>query len=145
MIDEHYRFVDSNNYTHYFFESDGRQGKVIKIVQFSVNENNYWNLGFGDWQKGRIDDNIITNNFDVAKVMRTIARIVYVFFEHYPNRTVYIKPVDEKRKRLYNLIFQRHFKEIEPVFELLGAIGNQFEPYSNEENYDFFILKIKSE
>jgi hypothetical protein len=90
MIDKYYRFVDSNNFTRYFFESEDIQGKVIKIVQFSANENDYWNLGFGDWQKGKIDDNIITNNFDVAKVMRTIGRIVYVFFEHYPKRIIYI-------------------------------------------------------
>ena len=61
-------------------------------------------------KKGKIDDIVVTNNYDVAKVMRTIAKIVYVFFEHYPERTVYIEPVDEKRKRLYNLIFQRHFE-----------------------------------
>ena len=143
MIDEHYRFLDSKKHTYFYFESEGRQGKVKKVVLFTLNDNNLWNLGFGDLKSGKVDDMIVTNNYDVAKVMRTIAKIVYVFFEHYPERIVYIEPVDEKRKRLYNLIFQRHFEEIKDIFELLGSFDYQIEPYSKEKNYDFFILKLK--
>ena len=145
MLNEHYRFFDSNNHTFFYFVSEGKQGNVTKVVLFSLNEDNLWNLGFGDLKHGKIDDSIVTNNYDVAKVMQTIASIIYVFFENYPDRVVYIEPVDERRKRLYNLIFQRHFEETKDIFELLGNTSYSLEPYSIEKNYNFFILKLKSE
>ncbi len=144
MISEHYRFLGSKNYTRYFFESIGKQGKVVKIVEFSLDKNNRWNLGFGDWRMGKIDDTVITNNHDVAKVISTVAKIVYIFFEKYPNRVVTINPVDDKRKRLYNIVFQRHITEIEPNFDLIGYINEKPETYSIEKNYDIFELKLKS-
>ena len=145
MIDEHYRFLGSKSQTRFFFESEGRQGKVMKIVQFTPDQNSRWNLGFGDSHKGKVDDKIITNNFDVAKVMRTIAKIVFIFFKQYPDRVVVINPVDEKRKRLYNLVFQRHILEINPDFEIIGFIEGQPETYSSEKYYDTFEIKLKSQ
>ena len=59
----------------FFFESKGKQGIVIKIVIFSDVGNGRYNLGFGDWHKGKLDDSIITNNYDVGLVMQTIAKI----------------------------------------------------------------------
>lgn len=144
MIDKHYRFLGSKNYSRYFFESEGRQGKVMKVVNFSLDKSGRWNLGFGDWRKGQIDDTIITNNYDVAKVIRTIAKITYTFFEQYPDRIVLIKPVDEKRKRLYNLVFQRHISDFEATIEVIGFINQQPETYSVEKNYDTFEIKLKS-
>ena len=63
--------------------------------------------------------------------------------EKYPDRTVYIEPVDEKRKKLYNLVFQRHFVEIEPLFDVIGYISEDPEAYSLEKNYDSFDIKLK--
>lgn len=145
MIDEHYRFLDLDNKTFYLFQSEGRQGKVMKAVAFTLDNDNLWNLGFGDLKNGKIDDSVITNNFDVPKVMRTIAKIIFDFIEQHPDKFVIIKPVDEKRKRLYNRIFQRHYEDIEPIFELIGIIGYHIEPYSKEKSYDFFVLKLKSD
>ncbi len=144
MINEHYRFLGSKGHTRYFFESVGKQGKVMKIVEFSLDKNNRWNLGFGDWHIGRVDDTIITNNYDVAKVIGTVAKVTYAFFEQFPERIVTINPVDEKRKRLYNIVFQRHYTEIEPNFELIGYIGKVPETYSAEKYYDMFDLKLRS-
>lgn len=144
MINEHYHFIPTKSNKQFFFESEGRQGKVIKIVIFSDVGNGRYNLGFGDWHKGKLDDSIITNNYDVALVMQTIAKIVYVFFEHHPQCIIEISPVDEKRKRLYNLIFQRHIHNIDTNFQLIGFIGKESESYSPSKTYDYFELKLKS-
>ena len=144
MINEYYRFLPTKSNKQFFFESEGRQGKVIKIVIFSDVGNGRYNLGFGDWHKGKLDDSIITNNYDVALVMQTIAKIVYVFFEHNPQCIIEISPVDEKRKRLYNLIFQRHINNIDTNFQLVGFIGKEAEIYSSTKMYDYFELKLKS-
>ena len=79
----------------------------------------------------------------VYKVMRTVAKAAFIFLETYPDRTVFIEPVDMKRKRFYNAVFQRYYKEIEPIFDLFGLIGEIPEIYSPEIIYDFFELKRK--
>ena len=143
MINQHYSFSAKNQFTEYVFISKGKEKEVTKVVQFYLDNNGFWNLGFGDSQDGEISDSVITNNHDVVKVISTVAKIVYTFFEKYPDVFVLIKPVDKRRARLYNIVFQRHFEEIKPLFEITGIRGILFEPYSVEQNYDFFIIKLR--
>jgi hypothetical protein len=143
MINEHYRYLASSNKTQYFFESEGLQGKIMKVILFTYIEDNLWNLGFGDWHKGKVDDSVVTNNQDLVKVISTVAKVAYHFFEDFPERSIEIKAVDERRKKLYNYVFQKHFKEIEPLFQITGFRNNIEELYSPNSFYDSFILKPK--
>jgi hypothetical protein len=143
MITDSYEFLTTARKTRYIFESEGNQGKIIKIVIFTPLEKGEWNLGFGDLREGIIDDSIVSNNQDVFMVMKTIAKIIFVFFQEYPNSIIVIKPVDEKRKRLYNAIFQRHFKDIDPDFNIIGLLENKKNSYSSQINYDSFEISLK--
>jgi hypothetical protein len=145
MIKEHYKYYAVKDKTFFFFESYGVQGKIIKVVEIREFEENRWNLGFGDWNKGVIDDKTISNNNDVVKVIGTVAKIAYDFFDNYPNATIIIEPVDDKRKQLYNHVFQRHHKAIEATFIITGLIEDNEEPYSVENFYDVFEIKRKFE
>lgn len=145
MIIETYHYIASKNHIQYFFESDGVQGKILKVVLFTHIKEDNWNLGFGDWHKGEIDDAIISNNQDLVKVIGTVAQIATDYLEIYPHRCLVIKPIDEKRKRLYNHVFRRHFKEIDTIFKIIGYINGIAENYSFEKNYDSFELKRKFE
>ncbi len=111
-----------------------------------MNKTGKWNFGFGDLTEDfRVDDKIISNNQDVFKVISTVAKIAYAFIEVYPDRTLSIVPVDEKRKILYNRVFQRHFEEIDKQFEVIGTINEYDEPYRKEQMYDEFTLKFKNQ
>lgn len=143
MIKEAYKFVEIKKDERFVFQSEGPQGLIVKIVQFTFEGNDVWNLGFGDFKKGTIDDSVMTNNHDVIRVIRTVANIAYAFLKRRPETTIRIRPVDEKRKKLYNLVFQRYFKEIEPVFEVKGWINQQEELYSPAKYYERFELKFK--
>ena len=145
MITDSYEFLTTIKKNRFIFESEGVQGKIIKIVLFTPLENSEWNLGFGDLIKGEINDSIVSNNQDVFMVMKTIAKIITVFLQEYPKSIIVIKPVDEKRKRLYNGIFHRHFNDIEPLFDLKGIIKNEKEPYLPKKNYDSFEITLKFE
>ena len=72
MINEFYEYLDSEDRTRFFFVSEGKQGKIIKMVLFTHLRDNLWNLGFGDLHKGQIDDSIISNNHDIVKLIGTI-------------------------------------------------------------------------
>ena len=78
------------------------------------------------------------------KVISTVAKIAFVFIEAYPDRILTIIPVDEKRKMLYNRVFQRHFEDIDKKFEVIGTIKEHDEPYTTSKIYDEFTLKFKN-
>jgi hypothetical protein len=143
MINEAYNLYPSKDNTFFLFESDGPQGKITKIIEFARIDDNIWNLGFGDWQKEGISDTVISNNQDIVKVMNTVAQTVYIFLNQYPDSIILIKPVDEKRSRLYNTIFQRHLKDIELSFDVKGYIKDVIEPYSPLKIYDVLQIKLK--
>lgn len=143
MIKEAYPYDEIEEDTLFVFQSEGPQGTVLKIIVFDFQGNDTWNLGFGDWNNGDVNDSVLTNNHDVMRVIRTVANVALEFFSRHPKCTIKIDPVDEKRKKLYNLVFQRHYKEIEPTFDLIGLNGGKMESYSTEKYYDYFELKLK--
>ena len=98
MINQHYSFSAKNQFTEYVFISKGKEKEVTKVVQFYLDNNGFWNLGFGDSQDGEISDSVITNNHDVVKVillnldemMTKTSRSDYMTFEEVlqdPTRT----------------------------------------------------------
>jgi hypothetical protein len=91
--------------------------------------------------KGNFDYSVISNNYDIVKLIGTIAKITFEFSAAYPLRIIHIKPVDEKRKRLYNHIFHGHYVFIKDTFEVIGVKNGIEESYSPENAYDIFKLK----
>ena len=145
MVNEYYPYIPTQQNTIFFFESIGNQGSIVKAVVFELTKTGKWNLGFGDLGGDyTIDDKIISNNQDVFKVISTVAKIVYTFIETYSDRIILIVPVDDKRKILYNRVFQRHFKDIDKQFEVIGTIKEYDEPYTTGKIYDEFTLKFKN-
>ena len=49
------------------------------------------------------------------------------FLKEHPESIVKIKPVDDRRKQFYNLIFKRHYKSIEPIFLVKGLLKDEIE------------------
>ncbi len=145
MIDNPYIFLSSRRSTWFVFESEGVMGKIPKLVTFEPYGENRWNVGFGDFKRGIADDSAISNNGDVSRVLNTIAQIIREFFTENPDAIVEIKPIDEKRKRLYNLVFQRHFEKIISDFQIKGLKGGFFETYSPNEFYDGFEIRVTFE
>lgn len=130
--------------TQYYFASIGEKGKIIKVVAFFPIADNVWNLGFGDLQNdGSVDDLVVTDNQDARKVLQTVAKIAIDYLVQFPNRILEIKPSDEKRKRLYNSVFQRYFPDIELIFNITGFLGKEEEQYMPSIFYDKFRITIK--
>ncbi len=140
MIKESYNYLAIGNKTMYYFESEGKLGTIPKAIIFTLSENNLWNLAFGDWHEGDIDDVIISNNYDIVKIIGTIAKVVYDFSAKYPTRHIYIQPVDEKRKKLYNHVFRRNYEDINTIFQIIGVVDGIDENYLPKKSYNKFKL-----
>ncbi len=143
MINDSYRYIAVKRKTRFIFESEGIQGKIVKIIQFTFMEDDEWNLGFGDLKSGFVDDLTVSNNQDAAKVLQTVAKAAYEFLDNYPTSIVIINPVDERRRKLYNRIFQRNIKDISTVCDVIGVIGTENEPYQPQKYYESFKIKLK--
>jgi hypothetical protein len=145
MLNESYNYVGLDNKIDYFFISEGSNGKIIKNVQFTPikDKDNLWNLAFGDYNRGDIDDKVVSNNYDIVKVFNTIAKIVYEYSSEFPTRNIHVEPVDGKRKKLYNHIFRRHYEAINLIFDVVGTIGEEKMAYSPNIVFDEFTLKRK--
>jgi hypothetical protein len=103
------------------------------------------NLAFGDFVNGEERDDVVSNNMDYVKVLSTVVKSVYLFFEQYPNMTIEIEAIDKERLRLYNLIFQRRYQEIRDWFIVHGWIGNERELYHPEKFYWRFEICLRNE
>lgn len=143
MIGKHYELNPRNKKTLFYFISEGNQGQILKVIGFQMVRGKIWNLYFGDITENSFSDSVVSNNADIYKVMNTVAVALYQFLEEYPERIIRIAPVDDKRKRLYNIIFQRRIHEIESNFDVFAKKGNKFEVYSPLKTYKIFQLRLK--
>ncbi len=132
-----YSFTANEEQTGFRFTSVGAKGEIVKIVLFSP-YGDTWNLAFGDETENSFDDSVVTGNDDLRKVMQTIANIVHDFTEKYPDRKIFIEPVDSRRKLLYNRIFQQKEEEVSRYFYLKGYLfkENIREDYMSTKIYD---------
>jgi hypothetical protein len=145
MIEETYTYAQVRDELAYVFRSEGINGVIVKVIIFTLTDDGEWNLAFGDWRNSDIDDKVMTNNHDVVKVIGTVAKVTYDFFEKYPEAVVVIKPVDDKRKNLYNIVFKRHYSTIISHFQIIAQkLGQRKEVYSPKKTYDIFELSLKS-
>ena len=79
MILDRYQLISGDSLMVFEFTSEGSNGKISKIVQYSkTNLEGFYNLGFGDkdLETGEISDQSISNNGDSQKVLATVATTV---------------------------------------------------------------------
>lgn len=143
---ERYDFLIYDGLQHYEFESEGPNGKITKIVQFTlVNSNgvSYFNLAFGDWNSinERIDDMAVTNNSDRKKVLATVASIVLLFTELFPDMFVYAEGSTPARTRLYQMGILAHYQEIQQMLYVYGLKDNKWQPFEKGVNYEAFLIQ----
>ena len=132
----------------YRFVSKGAESDIVKIVVYDFWKDNKWNLAFGDANSDEsdFDDTVISNNQDMRRVIQTIFGTGLIFSDAYPDRRIYIEPVDRKRKLLYNRVFQDQQLAIEEFYTIHGLIisENKEEKYHAHTLYDAFILTKNS-
>ena len=129
MILPKYPLSSSDQMMTFEFESEGKIGRVPKLVAFQpTNLKGVYNLAFGDKNSdtGQINDRIITDNGDRDKVLATVAATVYAFTDKYPDSWVYLTGSSKSRTRLYRMGIAKFFEEL-----------NYWRPSKNFQNSNF--------
>lgn len=145
---DRYSFETNKSFLDFEFESEGPNGKIKKVVRFSPQNANgitYFNLGFGDVNPdtGNIDDLSKSNNGDREKILATIAHIVLVFTEHFPDVMVYAQGSTPSRTRLYQIGITNNFDEIAPILNVYGFSDAGWLPFEKGLNYEAFLVSRK--
>lgn len=124
MLDR-YELKAGTNFTTFEFVSEGRKGKVTKVIQFqSMDYTGLYNLAFGDLMAdGKIDDIVITDNGDSKKILATVVAAIYAFTHKYPDAWVYATGSTDGRTRLYRMwVSISILKLYKLIFKFLGTI-----------------------
>ncbi len=143
MLEKSYKAIATNKQKAYFFYSEGKNGRIPKVVLFQRKENRF-NIVLADVSDGRINDKVATGNNDAKKVIATVIKCIYKFYESHPNAVLEIKPVDEKRKKFFNAILKRRHIEFEQSFQVFGIFEGRIEHYTPEKDFDSFEVILKN-
>jgi hypothetical protein len=144
FIEDRYDVEISEDVSFFEFISEGKQGNIRKIIQYSpTNLKGVYNLGFGDknLQTGQIDDKVITDNGDSEKVLATVGATVYAFVTQYPKAYIVIVGSSIARTRLYRMAIGKYYDEITQDFQVYGLLNGVWKPFKADENYKAFLIK----
>lgn len=91
-----------------------------------------------------MDDNAVSNNEDVDKVLTTVAHIVLHFTAKFPEAEVYAEGVTASRNRLYRMSINRQYFVTSRMFKISGITeDNEMETFVKGVNYIAFIVQRK--
>jgi hypothetical protein len=110
-------------------------------------ENNDYNLALLDYDQDSqtADDEVVTNNQDMPKVLATVGQIVIDFLKSMPNARILITGNSEIRQKLYARIMRNNQEELLQHYVLLGVINGKevlFEALKYQ-NYQSIIIQNK--
>lgn len=127
------------------FESIGPLGKIKKRVEISTTAGyNIFTLAFGDVDEdNNIDDYAISNNGDRNKILATIVKIVKIYFDRFPERTIFFKGSTAERTRLYRIAISVNLEELSTNLEIYAIVENEIFTFYKNINADGFIIKRK--
>lgn len=129
------------------FISEGKNGKIEKVIRYEKITDDVFNLGFGDKDPiiGKINDKVVTNNGDTEKVLATVVSIVFTFTERNPNAYIYATGSNHVRNRLYRRGITKYLSEALDTFAIYGMLPNQeFEIFNPNTDYVGFLLHLKN-
>lgn len=145
---DRYELKAARSLSTFEFLSEGRKGKIVKIVQFQkMNLPNLYNLAFGDKNSatGQVDDMAITDNGDSEKVLATVVAAVYAFANKYLDAWIYATGSTESRTRLYRMGLNKYFDVVQVDFDIMGEHLNEWEWYEKGKDYQAFAVHRKNQ
>jgi hypothetical protein len=146
MIAEKYDFVGIEDDDYFEFVSTGPKGKITKVVQFILidQERSIYNLGLGDKDPltNEIIDNLASNNKDTDKILATIGEIGRQFLERKPDASVLFEGNSKSRNRLYRMSISKYLNDVSKNFAIFGLKEQnlEWERFKESSDYIAFII-----
>lgn len=141
---DHYLFnvrFKTDTLINYEFTSIGPRGNIKKVIEFSMIDDNYYNLAFGDLDtrtKKFIDDTTSGNN-DHEKILATVAAVVQDFTNEHPDSHIYAEGRTPSRTRLYRICITKYWKDITDQFDIFGLQNGEWQEFIQNQRYNAFL------
>ena len=145
---DRYELKAGRSLTTFEFLSEGKKGKIVKIIQFQqMNIENLYNLAFGDknLNTGTLDDQVITDNGDSEKVLATVVSAIQAFADRYPECWIYATGSNAAKTRLYRMGINKYFEIVKADFDIMGESINEWEWYEFGKDYQAFAVRRKKQ
>jgi hypothetical protein len=142
MNQTHYSFQYARAEKVYEFFSQGKRGKIKKVVQFKPIHEDVFNLGFGDFsdELGLIDDTVVTDNGDMEMIFATVIAIIETFLLRFPDARIFLTGSTESRIRLYQIIINMNLEDLQEEFEIHGFRRDRWERFRKNIRYESFLV-----
>ncbi len=139
---EYYSFDASPSFHDFEFTSTGTKGAIKKVARFTKLEGDVYNFAFGDLDEhtGAISDTVVSNNGDPQKIFFTLGRIILDFTILYPESRIFIQGSTNTRTRLYQININKYRPEIDPLFEVMGYLTDEWEFFRPAGHYQAFLF-----
>lgn len=131
-----------------FWSTNSRgENAVLKVVTYErvVKYGRvYYNLAFGDFdEQSRIaHDDVVTNNGDMRKILRTVISTIDQFFLERPKDRVHIDGSDAVRRSYYHKIVRDYFDVIFEHYKVRGCVDRRIELFRANIEYEYLIISI---
>ncbi len=146
MLDA-YPFTYNDDHTSYFFDSIGKRGTVSKVIDYVLVDDTIYNMGIQDLDPDtheRLPPQF-TGNGDAMQVFATAVETMKVFFAHYPDKWLFLEPINADLVNLYH----------RGMLALMGPYANdilvygivqegQHEPYREEGTYRAILIGLQA-
>ena len=140
---EGYDFETDEDGLIYLFVSHSDEKEITKVVAYIPLSEKRYNLGFGDLINLQVSDTEISNNGDGAKVLATVIKTMFLFFEKYPAYSVVIEGSTPRRTRIYNWLLDRYLEQLLDRFTIYGLKDGVVEVFEKHNKYSSFEIKLK--
>jgi hypothetical protein len=142
MNEPRYAFKHASRNNTFSFFSHGKRGRIKKVVQFRLIEDQIYNLGFGDYsdQHKALDDKVVTDNGDMEKVLATIIAIIEYFFDKNPSAGIFLTGSTTSRTRLYQIVINVHYSKLSQYFSIYGFYDEEWHEFKRNTKYESFLI-----
>jgi len=132
-------------YNLFMFNSEGPNGIIKKGILFQEQEDGHYNLALVEYRKGRLLDDVTSNNNDIVLIFATVIKSILKFMNKVPHAIIEVKTTDEKRLRVYNAIIQRHHQKFKHQLIFFGIIEDNRHTIEAGKSYESFVIEKKKD
>ncbi|RYC68308.1 MULTISPECIES: DUF6934 family protein [Spirosoma] len=120
---------------------------IAKQVLYDPIDEQVVNLALVDvMPDGRLADDVVSDNQDMPTVIATVVRTMFLFWDAYPEKLIYIQGRDTARTRFYRILISRELDRAQELFWIYGKRPDgQYERFVPDQLYTGFAFQLKSQ
>jgi predicted phosphohydrolase len=136
--------IDTDGMHAYTFVSVGIQGDIPKMVVFQPMGGVFYNMALVDYDATlqTVDDEIVSNNGDMSKVLSTTWKIMLDFLKKFPEKAVFIQGNTDTKQKLYSRLITNNLLVLKQQYEVLGVLETgSTEFFDASKTYIAFVIQ----